>query len=144
MRPALLIILLITIGLAGGCRTEDNSAEEPAEAPEAGSVSSTHEAAEHHEEAAENQPAEHHEEAADGEAEEHHQGSHEAAGHGKELAKALPAGANKMCPMMPDEEVDPDLFVEHKGKRIYVCCKKCLKKVSGNPASWYAKAYGDK
>ncbi len=62
---------------------------------------------------------------------------------GTEHAKALPAGANQMCPVMPEDEVDPSLYVEYKGKKIYVCCKKCVKRVEEDPAAWYAKAYGN-
>ncbi len=68
-------------------------------------------------------------------ADEHHSGT--------EHAKALPAGANRMCPVMPEDEADPSLYVEYKGKKIYVCCKKCVKRVEQDPAVWYAKAYGD-
>ncbi len=68
-------------------------------------------------------------------------GTHEHADAEQEVA-ALPAGANRMCPVMPDEPVDPALFVEYEGKRIYVCCEKCLKRVAEDPAAWYAKAYG--
>ena len=58
-------------------------------------------------------------------------------------AQALPAGANQMCPVMPEEKIDPSLYVEYEGKKIYVCCKKCAKRVEEDPAVWYAKAYGD-
>ena len=82
---------------------------------------------------------------------EHHSrepaGHHEEAGrqheHGGEYVEVLPAGANQMCPVMPSEKVDPSLYVEYKGKRIYVCCKKCVKRVKEDPAAWYAKVYGD-
>ncbi len=60
-----------------------------------------------------------------------------------EHAEALPAGANQMCPVMPEEKVDPSLYVEYKGKKVYVCCEKCAKRVEEDPAVWYAKAYGD-
>ncbi len=56
--------------------------------------------------------------------------------------EALPAGVNQICPVEPEEKVDPSLYVEYKGKRIYVCCKKCVKRVNEDPAAWYAKAYG--
>ncbi|MHC4789385.1 MAG: hypothetical protein ACYS8K_09330, partial [Planctomycetota bacterium] len=72
---------------------------------------------------------------------EHEHGAHEQAG-AEEPADALPAGANLMCPVMPDEAIDPNLFVEYQGKRIYVCCKKCLGRVAEDPGAWYAKAYG--
>ncbi len=60
-----------------------------------------------------------------------------------EHAEALPAGANQMCPVMPEEKVDPSLYVEYKGRKIYVCCQKCKKRVEEDPDVWYAKAYGD-
>lgn len=61
---------------------------------------------------------------------------------GTEHVEALPAGANQFCPVEPEEKVNPSLYVEYKGKRIYVCCKKCLERVKEDPAAWYAKAYG--
>lgn len=66
------------------------------------------------------------------------------AGHEEEgkQVKAPPAGANQMCPVMPEEKADASLFVEHEGRRIYVCCKKCTERVAEDPAAWYAKAYG--
>ncbi len=64
--------------------------------------------------------------------------------HGEESADVLPAGANQMCPVMPDEKAIPSFFVEYNGKRIYVCCKKCLNRVKEDPALWYTKAYDDK
>ncbi len=33
--------------------------------------------------------------------------------------------------------------VVREGKRIYVCCKKCVKRVAEDPAAWYAKISGD-
>ncbi len=74
---------------------------------------------------------------------EHHEETVHEHGHGGEDVEALPAGANQMCPVEPEEKVDPSLYVEYKGKRIYVCCKKCVKRVQENPAAWYAKVYGD-
>ena len=62
---------------------------------------------------------------------------------GEEHTEALPSGANKMCPVLTEEKVDPSLYVEYNDKRIYVCCKKCLKRVKKDPAAWYAKAYGN-
>ena len=59
---------------------------------------------------------------------------------GEESADVLPAGANQMCPVMPDEETIASLYVDFNGKKIYVCCKKCLSRVKNDPAEWYAKA----
>ncbi|HEC61225.1 MAG TPA: hypothetical protein ENI27_03110 [bacterium] len=83
---------------------------------------------------------EHHEEK--GKSEQGHT-DHEQA-HGEKSTDVLPAGANLMCPMMPDEKALASLYVKFNGKKIYVCCKKCLNRVKDDPASWYAKAYGDK
>ena len=49
---------------------------------------------------------------------------------------------NQVCPVS-GEDIDPDVFVEYKGKRINVCCNKCLKKVKESPDEWYEKVYGD-
>lgn len=85
------------------------------------------------------EPAEYHEEKGH-KAQEHAPNEQ---GHGAEHVEALRHGANRMCPMMPDKKVDPSLYVDYKGKRIYVCCKKCAKRVKENPAAWYTKVYGD-
>jgi hypothetical protein len=83
---------------------------------------------------------EHHEEK--GHSEQGHT-DHEQA-HGEKSADVLPAGANLMCPVMPDEKALASLYVEFNDKKIYVCCKKCLNRVKDDPALWYTKAYGDK
>ena len=57
-------------------------------------------------------------------------------------AKALPAGANQMCPVMPEMPVDPAVFVEYEGTRIYLCCPDCREKALKDAAASYAKAYG--
>lgn len=75
--------------------------------------------------------------------EEHTDHDHEQA-HGEKSVEMLPEGANLMCPVMPDEKALAFLFVESNGKKIYVCCKKCLGQVKKDPASWYTKAYGEK
>jgi hypothetical protein len=92
--------------------------------------------AKHH---SEDEASEHHEEKGD-KAEEYsgHEGTH-----GGEGVQGVPLGANRMCPVIPDEKVDPSFYVQYKGNRIYVCCKKCVTRVSEDPAAWYAKAYGD-
>ncbi len=63
--------------------------------------------------------------------------------HGQQIhAKVLPAGANQMCPIIPGTTVDPAVFVEYEGKRIYLCCSDCKEKALKNAAASYAKAYG--
>lgn len=70
-----------------------------------------------------------------------HDDNHEHTSDGEQAA--LPEGANPMCPILTDEKADASLFVEHEGKNIYVCCKKCLKRVKEDPVVAYAKAYPD-
>ena len=33
---------------------------------------------------------------------------------------------NKMCPIMIEDEVDIEEFVEFSGKKVYLCCEKCV------------------
>lgn len=44
--------------------------------------------------------------------------------------------ANPTCPVMEGEAVDPEVFTEYEGKRVYLCCKKCLRGFSENPAKY--------
>lgn len=43
-----------------------------------------------------------------------------------------------MCPVMGGA-VDKQLFVDHAGKRIYVCCRGCIGTVQKDPAKYIAK-----
>ena len=36
------------------------------------------------------------------------------------------------CPVMGGK-IDKKLYVEHKGTKIYVCCKACIKKIKEDP-----------
>ena len=76
--------------------------------------------------------------------EEDHTGHDHEQAHEEGSVEALPAGANLMCPVMPDKKALASLYVESNGKKIYVCCKKCLGIVKEDPSSWYTKTYGDK
>lgn len=40
-----------------------------------------------------------------------------------------------MCPVS-DEEIDISFFVDHEGKRFYVCCKYCLQKAKRDPGKF--------
>ena len=40
--------------------------------------------------------------------------------------------AQKLCPVM-NLPINPKLYVDFEGKRIYVCCPHCLEKVKENP-----------
>jgi hypothetical protein len=41
-----------------------------------------------------------------------------------------------LCPVMTDEKINKKLFVDHDGKRIYVCCGSCISKVKKDPAKY--------
>lgn len=45
------------------------------------------------------------------------------------------------CPVMGGT-VNPKLYVDYEGKRIYVCCKGCLPEVKKDPAKYIAKLEG--
>ncbi len=32
---------------------------------------------------------------------------------------------NTYCPVMPDMQTNPEIFTDHKGKRVYFCCNNC-------------------
>lgn len=131
MKSILTVIAIVAVCLLGGCGSEDVGKEDGAEAP--APAEAPGETAGHHDATAD----EHHDEAEGDHSKEH--SAHEA-----KDAEPLPPGANKMCPVLPDEKAEASFFVQYKDKRIYLCCKKCVKKVSRDPASWYAKAYADK
>ncbi len=40
---------------------------------------------------------------------------------------------NKMCPVMTEEEVDPEMTITFRGKTIGFCCDTCIKKFKANP-----------
>lgn len=43
-----------------------------------------------------------------------------------------------LCPVMGDA-IDKDIFVEYKGKKVYLCCKMCVSKFEKNPQDYIAK-----
>ncbi|MCJ8328640.1 MAG: YHS domain-containing protein [Lentisphaeria bacterium] len=63
------------------------------------------------------------------------EGSHEVATDSK---VAVSVEANKLCPVS-DEEIDADIFTEYEGKKVFFCCKGCMKKFKADPAK-YLKA----
>jgi len=54
------------------------------------------------------------------------------------LAAGLPAGANTMCPVLTDEPVDPSIWVDYQGRRVYLCCQRCKKKFLEDPTPYLA------
>ena len=43
------------------------------------------------------------------------------------------------CPVMEGNTVNPKLYVDASGYRIYVCCGTCLKAVKADPAKYIEK-----
>ncbi|NOU36718.1 MAG: hypothetical protein HOO88_08110 [Kiritimatiellaceae bacterium] len=43
------------------------------------------------------------------------------------------------CPVMAGQAVNPKLYVDSDGYRIYVCCGGCVKAVKADPAKYIAK-----
>ena len=57
-----------------------------------------------------------------------------------ELAKKTD---QKVCPVM-GEKLNPEIFVDHNGKRIYFCCKGCIEKFKAEPEKYMKKLNGFK
>jgi YHS domain-containing protein len=38
-----------------------------------------------------------------------------------------------MCPVMPGQKAKEKFFVDYKGKRIYLCCRNCVKAFNKHP-----------
>ncbi|MFH0879733.1 MAG: hypothetical protein V2A34_08475 [Lentisphaerota bacterium] len=58
---------------------------------------------------------------------------------GEDAAVATQVGEVKtqtLCPVMKDNPVNKALFVDHDGKRIYVCCMGCVAEVTKDPAKY--------
>ena len=47
------------------------------------------------------------------------------------------APAQKMCPLMIEDEIDEEEFVVYKGVKVYTCCGTCVKLWKQNP-DYYA------
>lgn len=43
---------------------------------------------------------------------------------------------NPTCPVMLDEDVNPDLFLYYRGVRVYVCCEACVDDFKDNPEEY--------
>ncbi len=51
-------------------------------------------------------------------------------------SRALAQGT---CPVMEGNPVDPSLYVDYKGERVYLCCKTCVKLFTENPEAYLDK-----
>jgi len=57
--------------------------------------------------------------------------------HGEE-AQQTKVTPQTTCPVMGGK-ISKDLYVEHDGKRIYVCCPGCIGKIKADPAKYITK-----
>jgi len=39
------------------------------------------------------------------------------------IVDAMPS--QRYCPVMPGDEIDEDVYIDHEGKRVYFCCSDC-------------------
>ena len=44
-----------------------------------------------------------------------------------------------MCPVMTKNPINPDIFVEYQGKKVYFCCDDCKDEFLKNPEKYVAK-----
>jgi hypothetical protein len=45
-------------------------------------------------------------------------------------------GKQTTCPVMKGKTIDPNLYVEAEGKRIYACCPGCIVKIKADPDTY--------
>lgn len=61
-----------------------------------------------------------------------------------EMAESLdPLSVQPQCPVS-GEAIDPSVYVDHNGKRIYFCCEKCRKKFNKKPEKFLQKMENSK
>lgn len=46
--------------------------------------------------------------------------------------------AQKICPVM-DKPINKDIFVEYKGKKVYLCCPSCVEVFQKDPEKYISK-----
>jgi YHS domain-containing protein len=56
----------------------------------------------------------------------------------KTAAAATASIEQKNCPVTGDP-IDPNVFVEYKGKKVYFCCSMCIAPFNKNPEKYIAK-----
>ncbi|HSR87350.1 MAG TPA: hypothetical protein VLL07_00230 [Pontiella sp.] len=49
------------------------------------------------------------------------------------------AGKQTMCPVMRGQKINPNLYADVNGKRIYVCCPGCIVKIKADPEKYIAQ-----
>ena len=57
------------------------------------------------------------------------------------LLPTIALADNKLCPIMIEDKIDQEEFVEHEGKKVYFCCTTCVKAWKKAP-NYYIKVMG--
>lgn len=52
------------------------------------------------------------------------------------FAATVFAGPQTLCPVMKGSKINPKLYVDAEGYRIYVCCGGCVKAVKADPGKY--------
>ena len=48
-------------------------------------------------------------------------------------------GKQTTCPVMKGERINPELYADANGKRIYACCPGCIVQIKANPVKYIAQ-----
>jgi YHS domain-containing protein len=48
---------------------------------------------------------------------------------------------NNTCPVMIGQPIKKKLFVDYQGKRVYLCCRPCVKAFKKNPEKYIPNLY---
>ncbi|MBN1361453.1 MAG: YHS domain-containing protein [Sedimentisphaerales bacterium] len=52
---------------------------------------------------------------------------------------AMAAIEQKTCPVMAGNPINPNIFVEYEGKKVYFCCAGCPEKFKADPEKYLSK-----
>jgi YHS domain-containing protein len=56
----------------------------------------------------------------------------------KAAASAVTKVEQTTCPVMDGNKINPDVFVEYKGIKVYFCCSSCKAKFEADPEKYTA------
>jgi YHS domain-containing protein len=56
----------------------------------------------------------------------------------KATAAAVTKAEQTTCPVMDGNKINPDVFVEYKGVKVYFCCSSCKAKFEADPEKYTA------
>ncbi len=51
-------------------------------------------------------------------------------------AAPAPVVGNTMCPVLTDEKIDPQYSVMYNGRRVYLCCGRCVRRFEADPEAF--------